>query len=159
MVRRNLDDLAFQDVASRRLGPKAFNFDSVSNLWWIGSLHEEKILTRCSAGQAQIVRFVVWRSPTSVLMFSLFVRWLRFSNALELVKFASLTRSEALRKRVDDLISLCGEMNRYGKIDLKYSASDIAEINRKLDVLLSAKFPDGLASVEAGGRVEPLLLQ
>ena len=41
-----------------------------------------------------------------------------------------------VQKKVDELVSECSELFQGGKADPKYVASDIAEINRKLELLL-----------------------
>jgi hypothetical protein len=72
-----------------------------------------------------------------------FARWLLFSGLLSFLQENKDPQSslpfdpDALRKKADKLIYECGELFRGGKHDPKYAASDIAEINRKLDLLLS----------------------
>jgi hypothetical protein len=78
------------------------------------------------------------RECKNVFCVSLFVRWLQFSGCLGIIALHSETTSKNIHKKFRDLIFECGEMQRGGKIELKYSSSDIAEINRKLDVLTSA---------------------
>ncbi len=70
---------------------------------------------------------------------SRFVRWLQMSGVLELLEICKDVnpRFVELRKSVTDLIFDCGERFKGGKVDAKYAQSDIAEINRKLDILTS----------------------
>jgi hypothetical protein len=73
-----------------------------------------------------------------------YCRWLQFSGVVSLLKenpspSPLLVDGEGLRKKLDDLLYECGELFRGGKHDPKYAASDIAEINRKLDLLLGGK--------------------
>jgi hypothetical protein len=74
------------------------------------------------------------RECKNVMLASLYARWVLFSGVLALVQRESGSR--ALAKQVDDLLFECGELFRGGKHDPRYAASDIAEINRKLDLLL-----------------------
>jgi hypothetical protein len=78
------------------------------------------------------------RECKNVYLVSVFVRWLQWSGVINIVNLGSETAGKNLEKKLRDLIYECGEMQRGGKIDLKYSASDIAEINQKLDVLVLA---------------------
>jgi hypothetical protein len=99
------------------------------------------------------------REGKNVLMVSLFVRWLQFSGVLNVIKLASHERGKALGKRLTELVMLCGEMQRGGKIDLKYAESDIVEINRKLDLLIAERGPvSNPAMVEVAAFKVPALL-
>ncbi len=97
------------------------------------------------------------REGKRVMEASNFCRWLQFSGVVSLLKenpSPSPLRvdGEALRKKLDDLLYECGELFRGGKHDPKYAASDIAEINRKLDLLLSG----GKSSVPQPGELAEL---
>jgi hypothetical protein len=80
------------------------------------------------------------REGKNVLEASTFVRWLNFSGVLELLQLLRQDGQDftALPKKVGELIQECGEQFRGGRVTPKYAESDIAEINRKLDVLLSS---------------------
>ena len=96
---------------------------------------------------------------------SRFVRWLQFSGVLKLLekyqndqKFSSslvVFNPSALRKKSDALLMDCGDLFRGGKANPRYAESDIAEINRKLDLLLP-RSPSSLPVVEVS---PPLLLE
>jgi len=80
------------------------------------------------------------REGKSVMDWSRYGRWLRFSGILEILEanpqpFPLEVNGKALRAKVEDLLSDCGEKFRTGKADPTYVQSDIAEINRKLDVI------------------------
>jgi len=80
------------------------------------------------------------REGKSVMEWSRYGRWLRFSGVLEILEanpqeFPLEVNGKALRALVEDLLSECGEKFRTGKADPTYAQSDIAEINRKLDIL------------------------
>jgi len=81
-----------------------------------------------------------------------FCRWLRFSGVTDLLERYAMPGQNfsTLSKAVDDLISDCGEQFRGGKVLPKYSESDIAEINRKLDVLLSQSAAPAATVVTVG---------
>ena len=69
-----------------------------------------------------------------------YCRWLQFSGVIELLEgspqpFPLMVDGQGTRRKLRDLIQECGELFKGGKHDAKYVASDIAEINRKLDVL------------------------
>jgi hypothetical protein len=74
------------------------------------------------------------RECKNVMLASQYARWLQFSGLLKVIERG--LGSDLIRKQVDDLLYECGELFRCGKHDPKYAASDIAEINRKLDLLL-----------------------
>jgi hypothetical protein len=74
------------------------------------------------------------RENKNVMLASLYARWVQFSGVLAILERES--NSNALTKKVDDLLYECGELFRGGKHDPRYAVSDIAEINRKLDLLL-----------------------
>jgi len=85
------------------------------------------------------------REGKSVMEWSRFGRWLRFSGVLEILEanpqeFPVEVNGKALRVAVEDLLSDCGEKFRTGKADPTYAQSDIAEINRKLDLIAGALF-------------------
>jgi hypothetical protein len=69
-----------------------------------------------------------------------FCRWLRFSGVFTLFEGYALSGQNfpSLDRKVTDLLQVCGEHFRGGRVDAKYAQSDIAEINRKLDVLLAS---------------------
>lgn len=77
-----------------------------------------------------------------------FCRWLQFSGVLELLERYAMPGQDfhSVRRMVSDVILECGERFRGGRVQPTYSESDIAAINRKLDVLLSqaAHAPSGL---------------
>jgi len=80
------------------------------------------------------------RENKRVLEAADFARWLRFSGLPKLFKqFPQATPfcvdGDAVQKQIDDLLFECGEKFRTGKADPQYAASDIAEINRKLDII------------------------
>jgi len=83
----------------------------------------------------------------NVMLASLFCRWLSGSGVIALLERES--RCKTLRRLVDDILYDCGELFRAGKSDPKYAASDIAEINRKLDMLLLV-VPDSRSVVVDG---------
>lgn len=69
-----------------------------------------------------------------------FGRWLRFSGVLQILEahpapFPLTVDAKGLTKKVSDMLYDCGELYRAGKHDPRYAASDIAEINRKLDII------------------------
>lgn len=69
-----------------------------------------------------------------------YARWLQFSGILELLERNSEggplpVRGVELRAKLRDVIFHCGEHSKGGRVSAKYTESDIAEINRKLDVL------------------------
>lgn len=70
---------------------------------------------------------------------SRFSRWLLFSGVLDLCRedTGAAMHADRLAREASDLQMECGELFRGGKADPKYAASDIAEINRKLEVLAS----------------------
>ncbi len=82
------------------------------------------------------------RENKNVMLASQFCRWLQFSGLVKILERLPAVKepvpfdAKVLRKKVDDLLYECGELFRGGKADPKYAASDIAEINRKLDLLM-----------------------
>jgi len=69
-----------------------------------------------------------------------FARWVRFSGIIKLLEQhpqAGELRvdAESLSKSIDDLLWECGQQWNRRKPLAKYDVSDIAEINRKLDIL------------------------
>jgi len=106
------------------------------------------------------------RENKNVREASEFARWLQFSGILKILEASPqpeplLVDGVALRKQVRDLVYDCGECFRNGKADAKYAASDIAEINRKLEVIaahISTLSPPVAATTsEAGNPAEPVL--
>lgn len=75
------------------------------------------------------------REGKNVLYASQFARWLQFSGLVRLLELVS--DGVSIQKELGDLLFECGEIFKGGKVDPKYAASDIAEINRKLDLLLA----------------------
>jgi hypothetical protein len=81
------------------------------------------------------------REGKGVTEASVFCRWLRFSGILEILEaypcslVPRVVDGKTLRRQVEDVLYDCGEKFRTGKADPTYAASDIAEINRKLDVI------------------------
>jgi hypothetical protein len=75
------------------------------------------------------------REGKNVLYASQFARWLEFSGLVRVLELVS--DGVSIQKELGDLLFECGELFKGGKHDAKYAASDIAEINRKLDLLLS----------------------
>jgi len=89
-----------------------------------------------------------------------FARWLNFSGVIRILEANPQSEplpvdGPALRRLCDEVILQCGECFKGGKADPKYSASDIAEINRKLDLLLTP--PSAATTAEAGNPSEPAL--
>lgn len=80
------------------------------------------------------------REAKSVNEASHFCRWLQFSGILKLLEAHPSPDADVhkLRCKASDIAFQCGELYKGGKADAKYGASDIAEINAKLDSLLSA---------------------
>lgn len=82
-----------------------------------------------------------------------FSRWLQFSGVLSLLEmFASINPSFAnLRTTAKDLTFECGEHFKGGRVAPKYASSDIAEIKRAVDFLISlhAK-PANVVPVDSG---------
>jgi len=69
-----------------------------------------------------------------------FTRWLQASGVLSLLERFETDGSlpvagKALRKLAGAILSECGELYKDGKATPRYAASDIAEINRKLDII------------------------
>jgi len=69
-----------------------------------------------------------------------FTRWLRASGVLALLEKFSTdgvlpVNGKNLRKLSEAILSDCGDLYRNGKATPRYAASDIAEINRKLDII------------------------
>jgi len=81
------------------------------------------------------------REAKNVMEASNFARWLDFCGMIQIFRDNPSTQkhlevdADVVQKKVRDLIYECGELFRGGKADPKYAASDIAEINRKLDTL------------------------
>lgn len=98
---------------------------------------------------------------------SSFGRWIRFSGVLQILEahpasFPLAVEGKALAKKVSDLLYECGELYKGGKHDPRYAASDIAEINRKLDILAAhigkSSPPLTATTTDAGDAAEPVLL-
>jgi hypothetical protein len=72
-----------------------------------------------------------------------FSSWLMFSGVCDLLEmFPDLSKDFLqLRKAAKDLHCDCGEIYKCGKgkVQPKYAQSDISEINRKLDILMSER--------------------
>lgn len=109
------------------------------------------------------------REGKNVMLASQFARWLRFSGLIKIfadnpsaVPYLEVDAS-IVSTKVEDLIFECGELFRSGKIDPKYAASDIAEINRKLDLLLKEspgvgrRYPERREETSKPGRLIPLI--
>jgi len=80
------------------------------------------------------------REHKSVMEAANYARWLQFSGLLEFFRLNPqpeplLVDGERIKAQIRDLLYDCGESFRNGKADPKYASSDIAEINRKLDLL------------------------
>jgi len=95
-----------------------------------------------------------------------FGRWIRFSGVLEILEahpapFPLTVDAKGLKKKVSDMLFECGELYRGGKHDPRYAASDIAEINRKLDIIaahISQPSPPLMATTaDVGDSAEPVL--
>lgn len=100
------------------------------------------------------------RENKGVLEASLFARWLTFSGVVKMLEANPQPEplrvdGAALRRLAHEVISLCGEAFKSGRADPKYAASDIAEINRKLDLLLSPS--SAAATARVGDAAEPAL--
>lgn len=80
------------------------------------------------------------REGKGVYEASRFLRWLHFSGILSLLENYCLPGQDfsPLLKKVGELTSECGERLKGGRESVKYAESDIAEINRKLDVLMAS---------------------
>jgi hypothetical protein len=67
-----------------------------------------------------------------------FARWLQFSGVIELLQECPATSASApaLRSKAQNVVQACGQIYRGGKVKPQYDASDIAEINQKLNRLL-----------------------
>lgn len=82
------------------------------------------------------------REGKNVMLASQFARWLQFSGLNKIFKENPSCRKNlevnagVVERKTEDLLFECGELFRGGKADPKYAASDIAEINRKLDLLM-----------------------
>jgi len=93
-----------------------------------------------------------------------FGRWLRFSGVLQILEahpagFPLTVDAKGLTKKVSDMLFECGELYRGGKHDPRYAASDIAEINRKLDIIAAhiSSPPLMATTANAGDAAEPVL--
>jgi len=95
-----------------------------------------------------------------------FCRWLQFSGLPKMFK----QHPQAAPLRVDhvvidnqirDILFECGELFRKGKADPQYTQSDIAEINRKLDIIAAhvSQFPPPLAATTEPGKPGLTVLQ
>jgi hypothetical protein len=95
------------------------------------------------------------RECKSVNEASHFCRWLQFSGVLKLLEAHPTPDADfkKLRKKVNDIVFDCGELYKGGRADAKYGASDIAEINSKLDFLLS-KIPQAHSQTDTVVEVE-----
>jgi len=94
------------------------------------------------------------RENKRVMEASQFCRWLNFSGVVKLLESNPqdaplLVDGKGLQKKLNDLIYDCGESFRLGKSDPKYAASDIAEINRKLDGLTKLLSPPSSETADA----------
>lgn len=99
------------------------------------------------------------RECKNVMLASLYARWVQFSGLMVLLERG--TGDKTVQKKVEDLLYECGELFRGGKHDPKYAASDIAEINRKLDMLLGCARPavqDAVALEIEKGRADSELV-
>jgi hypothetical protein len=82
------------------------------------------------------------REAKHVMEASNFARWLNFSGLVRVFNDNPSTQlhlevdGALVQRKINDLLFECGELFRGGKADPKYAASDIAEINRKLDFLM-----------------------
>ena len=92
------------------------------------------------------------REAKNVMEAANFARWLQFSGIFQIFKDNPSSKAylevnaNVVEKKTRDLIYECGELFRGGKADPKYAASDIAEINRKLDDLIRVAVFKPLAS-------------
>jgi len=95
-----------------------------------------------------------------------FARWLQFSGILKLLgsfpQPPPLTvDAAAMGKQITDLIYECGERFRNGKASPNYAPSDIAEINRKLDIIAAhvstLSPPTTVNTADAGNAAGPAL--
>jgi len=97
-----------------------------------------------------------------------FGRWLLFSGVLKILEaypsgLPLPVDGKVVRKKTEDLVYECGELYKGGKHDPRYAASDIAEINRKLDLLAAhigraiPSSPPSTAAADAGESAEPVL--
>ena len=95
------------------------------------------------------------RECKSVNEASRFCRWLQFSGVLKLLQSHPQPDVDfrTLQRKMNDIIFDCGEHYKGGRADAKYGASDIAEINSKLDFLLS-KIPQATKQTDSVVEVE-----
>jgi len=71
---------------------------------------------------------------------STFSRWLQFTGLLDILERNSNgmplpVDGQGLRRKAKELASMCGDLYRQGKANPQYAQSDIAAINRKLDII------------------------
>jgi len=105
------------------------------------------------------------RESKRVLEASDFARWLQFSGVVKIMEAFPNPEplrvdGAAIRKQISDLLYDCGESFRNGKADPKYAASDIAEINRKLEVIaahVATLSPPSKISTADTGNSPPVL--
>jgi hypothetical protein len=89
-----------------------------------------------------------------------FARWLEFSGYIKIFDlFPSDQKylpvcSKTIRKKISDLIYDCGDWFKSNNISPKYHASDISEINSKLDQILKQQAGSSSVGIEP---VSPLL--
>ena len=103
------------------------------------------------------------REGKNVMLASQFARWLQFSGLIKIFEaYPSsaphlVSDAAAVSTKVNDLLFDCGELFRGGKFDPKYAASDIAEINRKLDEILkrSGNSVQAKAPAESSAETSP----
>jgi hypothetical protein len=104
------------------------------------------------------------REGKNVMLASQFGRWLNFSGVIKVLEAFPSSRpylevdAVVVQDKLNDLLFDCGELFRGGKFDPKYAASDIAEINRKLDEILKRSGNSGQAKapVESSTETSPV---
>ena len=95
------------------------------------------------------------REAKAVNEASNFCRWLQFSGVMSLLALCPIPEIDlkAFERKLRDIIWDCGELYKGGKANAKYAESDIAEINRKLDLLASQCL--GGPTVSVAVRISP----
>jgi len=106
------------------------------------------------------------REGKSVAEAADFCKWLQFSGLSKLFQVfpqaaPCVVDHVVIEKKIRDLLFECGELFRGGKADPKYAASDIAEINRKLDIIAAhvSQFPPPFVATTEPGKSDLHVLQ
>jgi len=93
-----------------------------------------------------------------------FCRWLQFCGLAKIFKAHPQSdpfRVAAIDAQIRDILFECGELFRKGKADPQYTQSDIAEINRKLDIIAAhvSQFPPPFVATTEPGKSDLHVLQ